>query len=164
MCWACWAVASAGLMCIKITGSSRSTVTVASITMTGFQRLRRKFKARPPWSKAPTTACGVGDLVRLPAEIRTQIWQQVLGKSLWHMTIDPDSQALRSYRCRTFHQDPNPWEVARCQYPLTEYVRARCFGIHPDPDFFFRPQKMPLRALELLCTSRAIYEEAIEVL
>ena len=130
------------------------------------KRLRRQSWIKSPWSKAHATdeASGLGRLKHLPAEIRTQIWQEILGHGLFHMTHDPESGVLRSYLCRTYNQVTTPWELAQCQYPLGPYGVARCFGRHPDPNFRYRIQNVPFHTLPLLRASRTICAEATEAL
>ena len=133
--------------------------------MTGFQWLRRILCTSPPPSppsKAPVRSDGLGDLIRLPAEIRIQIWQEVLGRHVCHMIIDP-SYALTCYICSSL-----PDETTHPVYhrvPLGDHGRgtARCYAIQRIRCRRSHRQNEYSSVLPLLCTSRTIQSEANEV-
>ncbi|KAL8658760.1 MAG: hypothetical protein Q9226_000785 [Calogaya cf. arnoldii] len=117
-------------------------------------------------------------LERLPLEIRLQIWEEVLGGNLFHMTADPpqqiplleyfescdgrdgwrrQTQHFGRYICRKFSTDIASTEKA--SYP-------RCQGSQAEPCFFMGPEVAPFRfkPMSLLLTCRQIYNEAVGLL
>lgn len=115
-------------------------------------------------------------LERLPLEIRLQIWEEVLGGHLFHMTADPphrgpfcmidetcdgrpgwrrQTRDLGRYLCREF--SPDMVSTGKASY-------ARCQGSQGEPCFFSGPEVIAFNPLSLLLTCRQIHEEAVEML
>ncbi|KAL8850944.1 MAG: hypothetical protein Q9221_004144 [Calogaya cf. arnoldii] len=118
-------------------------------------------------------------LERLPFEIRLQIWEEVLGGNLFHMTIDPpesdphlcmyfetcdgrdgwrrQTPHLGRYLCCDFSEGMG--STGKASYP-------RCQGSQAEPCFFASDEPAPFRfkPLSLLMTCRQIYDEAVGLL
>ncbi|KAI4112229.1 MAG: hypothetical protein LQ345_006591 [Seirophora villosa] len=102
-------------------------------------------------------------LSRLPPEIRLQIWHEVVGGNLFHITIThsrPHKTALRCYVCRAFYRDLVP---PKNRTPSSEDAYPRCQGSQQEPCFFLGPDE-PFGALSLLLSCRQIYNEAVHML
>ncbi|KAL9008709.1 MAG: hypothetical protein Q9173_006189 [Seirophora scorigena] len=102
-------------------------------------------------------------LSRLPPEIRLQIWHEVVGGNLFHITIThsrPHQTALRCYLCRAFSRDLTP---PKNRTPSSEDGYPRCQGSQQEPCFFLGPDE-PFSALSLLLSCRQIYNEAVHML
>ncbi|KAI4286625.1 MAG: hypothetical protein L6R35_004123 [Caloplaca aegaea] len=103
-------------------------------------------------------------LSRLPLEIRLQIWHEVVGGHLFHMTAThpcPHKTLLKSYVCRAFYRNLTP---LKNRAPMNEDVYPRCQGSQQEPCFFYGPPDASFSALSLLLSCRQIYNEAVHML
>ncbi|KAL8973896.1 MAG: hypothetical protein Q9197_001853 [Variospora fuerteventurae] len=103
-------------------------------------------------------------LSRLPLEIRLQIWHEVVGGNLFHMTTThpcPHKTLLKSYVCRAFYRKLTP---PKNRTPMSEDVNPRCQGSQQEPCFFYGPPDGSFSALSLLLSCRQIYNEAVHML
>ncbi|KAL8690349.1 MAG: hypothetical protein Q9218_004190 [Villophora microphyllina] len=110
----------------------------------------------------PHTNTGSALLTRLPAEVRLQIWEEVLGGNLFHLTGTTGPVKLQCFLCRNFSKDHDS-----CNLTITKNTRRhyhRCQGSQQEPCFFKCPEKPSYQPLSLLLTCRQIYREAVEVL
>ncbi|KAL9583136.1 MAG: hypothetical protein Q9212_002885 [Teloschistes hypoglaucus] len=97
-------------------------------------------------------------LERLPAEVRLQIWEEVLGGNLFHLTCSKYPVTLECYLCRNFSKDKFTKSGATYQ------MYNRCQGSQKEPCFFSRPERASYRPLSLLLTCRQIYSEGVDLL
>ncbi|KAL8728223.1 MAG: hypothetical protein Q9166_005526 [cf. Caloplaca sp. 2 TL-2023] len=100
----------------------------------------------------------------LPFEIRQQIWAEVVGGNLFHMTADeperrggswPQDALVGRYLCCSFSTGAD--SDVQTSYP-------RCQGSQKEPCFFSGPEKPSFRPLGLFLTCRQIYHDAISLL
>lgn len=103
-------------------------------------------------------------LSRLPLEIRLQIWGEVVGVNLFHMSITqlcPQKSNLRCSVCWAFYRSAAPTQDGT---PPVGDVHARCQGSQQEPCFFSGPENTPFSRLSLLLSCRQIYEESVHLL
>ncbi|KAI4104936.1 MAG: hypothetical protein L6R37_002979 [Teloschistes peruensis] len=106
----------------------------------------------------PQIDTGSTILERLPVEVRLQIWEEVLGGNLFHLTCSKYPVMLECYLCRNFSKDTSTTSDA------THQMYSRCQGSQKEPCFFSRPERASYRPLSLLLTCRKIYSEAVDML
>ncbi|CAO1602420.1 hypothetical protein XANCAGTX0491_006031 [Xanthoria calcicola] len=110
----------------------------------------------------------------LPLEIRLQVWEEVLGGNLFHVTAETprstqmcdideaqpspwrrQTPSLGRYLCRNFSMDTT--SDGKASYP-------RCLGSQAEPCFFSGPEVTAFNPLSLLLACRQIHDEAVVLL
>ncbi|KAL8887547.1 MAG: hypothetical protein Q9215_004889 [Flavoplaca cf. flavocitrina] len=127
------------------------------------ERLRRKFRTQNSEGGDQITSQSQNDrLMRLPVEVRLQIWRELIGGKLCHMVVTR-TYSLRCYPCREFIKDE--WGVAQLRPYTRDGLSTRCQGgVGSEACYVSYLQKVPFNTLSLLLTSRAINSEAIGIL
>ncbi|KAL8853009.1 MAG: hypothetical protein Q9221_002157 [Calogaya cf. arnoldii] len=131
--------------------------------MRTFKRLRRKITNREQYDdRRDAPQRRKNGLMRLPVEIRLQIWRELIGGKLCHMAVT-GTYGLECYPCQEFTKDESG--VAKLAPYSRDGLTMRYKGEFTDEaEHISYLQKVPFYTLSILLTSRAIHSEALGVL